>query len=58
VKFWYPSELFEYTAMGKAIVASDFDQLGEIMVNGKTAVLTKLGDHIDLVKKISMLSGK
>jgi glycosyltransferase involved in cell wall biosynthesis len=56
--FGSPTKLFEYMAMGKPIVASDLDQLGEILVDGKTAVLTKPGDHIDLAKKILMLSGK
>ncbi len=37
--FGSPTKLFEYMAMGKAIVASDLEQIGEILTNRKTAVL-------------------
>lgn len=42
--FGSPTKLFEYMAMGKAIVASDLEQIGEILVDGKTAVLFPTGD--------------
>lgn len=32
--FGSPTKLFEYMAMGKAIVASDLDQIGEVLANG------------------------
>lgn len=37
--FGSPTKLFEYMAMGKGIVASDLDQLSEILENEKTALL-------------------
>ena len=35
--FGSPTKLFEYMAMGKGIVASDLDQIGEILRHGETA---------------------
>jgi len=37
--FGSPTKLFEYMAMGKAIIASDLNQIGEILTNEKTALL-------------------
>jgi glycosyltransferase involved in cell wall biosynthesis len=37
--FGSPTKLFEYMAMGKGIVASDLDQLGEVLEHGRTAWL-------------------
>ena len=42
--FGSPTKLFEYMAMGKAIVASDLNQVGEILSHRKTALLVKPGD--------------
>lgn len=42
--FGSPTKLFEYMAMGKAIVASDIAQLGEILRNDHTALLAPPGD--------------
>jgi glycosyltransferase involved in cell wall biosynthesis len=35
--FGSPTKLFEYMAMGKAIVASDLDQIGEVLANSLRA---------------------
>lgn len=42
--FGSPTKLFEYMAMGRGIVASDLDQIGEILSHGKTAWLVPPGD--------------
>jgi len=42
--FGSPTKLFEYMAMGKGIVASDLDQIGEILTHEKTAWLVRPGD--------------
>lgn len=42
--FGSPTKLFEYMAMGKPIIASDLAQIGDILENEKTALLTEPGD--------------
>jgi glycosyltransferase involved in cell wall biosynthesis len=42
--FGSPTKLFEYMAMGKAIVASNLEQIGEILEHGRTAWLVEPGD--------------
>lgn len=42
--FGSPTKLFEYMAMGKGIVASDLDQIGETLAHEKTAWLVRPGD--------------
>jgi glycosyltransferase involved in cell wall biosynthesis len=42
--FGSPTKLFEYMAMGKGIVASDLNQIGEILKHDDTAWLVKPGD--------------
>jgi len=42
--FGSPTKLFEYMAMGRGIVASDLNQIGEVLQHGKTAWLVKPGD--------------
>jgi glycosyltransferase involved in cell wall biosynthesis len=42
--FGSPTKLFEYMAMGKAIAASNLDQMGEILQHEKTALLYEPGD--------------
>jgi glycosyltransferase involved in cell wall biosynthesis len=51
-----PTKLFEYMAMGKGIVASDLDQIGEILEDGRTAVLVVPGDPEDLARGILKLA--
>lgn len=41
--FGSPTKLFEYMAMGKPIIASDLAQIGDILENGRTAILTEPG---------------
>jgi glycosyltransferase involved in cell wall biosynthesis len=50
--FGSPTKVFEYMAMGKGIVASDLGQIGKILEDGKTAVLVKPGDPMDLKRGI------
>jgi len=54
--FGSPTKLFEYMAMGKGIVASDLDQIGEVLEHKKTAWLVKPGDENDLVNGIIKLA--
>ena len=54
--FGSPTKLFEYMAMGKGIVASDLDQIGEILSHGKTAWLVTPGDPGELAEAILALA--
>jgi glycosyltransferase involved in cell wall biosynthesis len=49
--FGSPTKLFEYMAAGKAIVASDLDQIGEVLAGG-VALLVRPGDAEDLGRGI------
>jgi glycosyltransferase involved in cell wall biosynthesis len=42
--FGSPTKLFEYMAMGKGIIASDLDQIGEVLEHDHTAWMVKPGD--------------
>lgn len=42
--FGSPTKLFEYMAMGKAIVASRLNQIGDILEHEKTALLAETGN--------------
>ncbi|PYR49587.1 MAG: glycosyltransferase WbuB [Acidobacteria bacterium] len=42
--FGSPTKLFEYMAMGKGIVASDLDQIGEVIEHGRTGWLIQPGN--------------
>lgn len=42
--FGSPTKLYEYMAMGRAIVASNLAQLGEVLAHERTALLTPPGD--------------
>ena len=69
--FGSPTKLFEYMAMGKGIIASDLDQIGEILgdcirvsdaenqgIVSQVAMLTKPGDIDELVEAIKLLVEK
>ncbi len=47
--FGSPTKLFEYMAMGKGIVASDLDQIGEVLEHDRTAWMVKPGDAESLM---------
>jgi glycosyltransferase involved in cell wall biosynthesis len=53
--FGSPTKLFEYMAIGKGIVASDLDQIGEILTHDRTAWKVKPGDADDLVEGLKTL---
>lgn len=69
--FGSPTKLFEYMAMGKGIIASDLDQIGEVLKNSlhvdhlpenspssddtKMALLVKPGNVQDLITAIKFL---
>lgn len=64
--FGSPTKLFEYMAMGKAIIASNLNQIGEILEHNKTAILIEpnneevLADaiyHLILNKDLQQLLG-
>ncbi|MFW5803931.1 MAG: glycosyltransferase family 4 protein [bacterium] len=46
--FGSPTKLFEYMALGKPIIASDLDQIGEILEHEKTACLVEPGNIKEL----------
>jgi glycosyltransferase involved in cell wall biosynthesis len=46
--FGSPTKIFEYMAMGKGIVASRLGQIGEVLVDGETALLVEPGDVEEL----------
>jgi len=46
--FGSPTKLFEYMAMGKGIVASRLDQIGEVLEHGRNAWLVPAGDEAAL----------
>lgn len=53
--FGSPTKLFEYMAMGKGIVASDLDQIGEVLAHDRTAWLVRPGDPDDLMRGLKTL---
>jgi glycosyltransferase involved in cell wall biosynthesis len=53
--FGSPTKLFEYMAMGKAIVASALDQIADVLEDGRTALLVRPGDPGELVEGIQRL---
>lgn len=54
--FGSPTKLFEYMAAGKAIIASDLDQMGKILTDNKTAMLVTPGKHEEIAEKIIYLA--
>jgi len=53
--FGSPTKLFEYMALGKGIIASDLEQLAEILDHENTALLVKPGDTVSLIDAIGRL---
>jgi glycosyltransferase involved in cell wall biosynthesis len=53
--FGSPTKLFEYMAMGKGIVASDLDQIGEVLSHDMTALLVKPADAKSLCEGMLLL---
>src|SRR4029079_18728725 len=53
--FGSPTKIFEYMAMGKGIVASRLGQIGEVLVDGETALLVEPGDVEELKAAILKL---
>ncbi len=53
--FGSPTKLFEYMAMGKGIVASDLDQIGQILDHDHTAWLVEPGNATALAHGIKAL---
>jgi glycosyltransferase involved in cell wall biosynthesis len=54
--FGSPTKLFEYMAMAKAIIASDLDQLAQVLTHGTTAWLVRPGSDVELTAAIEMLA--
>jgi glycosyltransferase involved in cell wall biosynthesis len=54
--FGSPTKLFEYMAMGKAIVASNLDQLAQVLSHNQTALLVEPGSVEELVDAIRLLA--
>ncbi len=54
--FGSPTKLFEYMAMGKAIVTSNMDQMAEIFEHEKTALLCEPGDSDMLAMALKTLA--
>ena len=54
--FGSPTKLFEYMAMGKAIVASALNQIADVLEHGRTALLVKPGEAGELAEAIQRLA--
>jgi len=52
LKYWSPVKMHEYMAAGRVIIASEFDELGEVLVHNKNALFVKRDDVKDLYKSI------
>ena len=53
--FGSPTKIFEYMAMGKAIVASRLGQIGEVLADQETALLVEPGNVSELTEAIVKL---
>ena len=54
--FGSPTKLFEYMAMGRAIVASDLAQIGDVLAHGDTAWLVEPGSAESLERGMERLA--
>jgi len=54
--FGSPTKLFEYMGMGKAIIASKLEQIGDILEHSKTAYLVPPGDVDALANAIAVVA--
>lgn len=54
--FGSPTKIFEYMALGRGIVASSLDQIGEVLRDDETALLVPPGDLEKLVSRIVELA--
>jgi len=55
--FGSPTKLFEYMAMAKAIIASNLDQLAQVLIHRTSAWLVEPGDASELASAILLLAG-
>jgi glycosyltransferase involved in cell wall biosynthesis len=55
--FGSPTKLFEYMALRRPIVASDLEQIGEVLTDGVSALLVEPGDEAALAGAIVELLG-
>ena len=55
--FGSPTKLFEYMALGKGIVASELDQIAEVLEHGRTAWMVRPGDSEDLMHGLDRMVG-
>jgi glycosyltransferase involved in cell wall biosynthesis len=55
--FGSPTKIFEYMAIGRPIVASSLEQIGEILSDGVTGRLVIPGDALDLARGIRSVLG-
>ena len=53
--FGSPTKLFEYMAMGKGIIASRLGQIGQVLVDGETALLVEPGNAGQLADAVLCL---
>jgi glycosyltransferase involved in cell wall biosynthesis len=53
--FGSPTKLFEYMAMGKGIIASDLEQIGEVLEHDLTAWMVKPGDAESLMHGLKIM---
>jgi glycosyltransferase involved in cell wall biosynthesis len=56
--FGSPTKLFEYLASGRAVIASELGQLGELLEHERTAWLVPPGDADALALAITTLAGR
>lgn len=53
--FGSPTKLFEYMAMGKGIIASNLDQIGEVLEHDRTAWMVKPGNAESLMQGLKTM---